>query len=147
MPLKVGELYATLKLDDSDFNRRLGTAGGQFTKFKSALATGVQTAATAFAATTTAVGALGIAALKVGVDYNRMQQSSRAALKTLLGSAEAANAQMDKLDDFARNSPFSKAVFIQAQQQLLGFGVAANDVIPALDAIQNAVASMGLFRF
>lgn len=40
MPLKVGELYATLKLDDSDFNRRLGTAGGQFTKFKSALATG-----------------------------------------------------------------------------------------------------------
>lgn len=81
--------------------------------------------------------------LKTGIAYNTLQQTSRAALTTLLGSARAANGQMDKLDDFARNSPFAKQVFIQAQQQMLGFGVAAEDVIPALDSIQNAVAAMG----
>jgi tape measure domain-containing protein len=80
---------------------------------------------------------------KIGADYNRLQQSSRAALTTLLGSAEAANAQMDKLDEFARNSPFAKQVFITAQQQLLGFGVQAEKVLPILDAVQNAVAAVG----
>lgn len=87
--------------------------------------------------------ALGAAALKTGIAYNTLQQTSRAALTTLLGSAKAANVQMDALDDFARNSPFSKEVFIKAQQQLLGFGVAAKDVVPALDAVQNAVAAFG----
>jgi tape measure domain-containing protein len=91
----------------------------------------------------TAITGLGIAAAKTGIDYNTLQQTSRAALKTLLGSAEAANAQMDKLDAFARTSPFSKAVFITAQQQLIGFGMAAKNVLPTLDAIQNAVAATG----
>lgn len=87
--------------------------------------------------------ALGAAALKTGIAYNTLQQTSRAALKTLLGSAKAANIQMDALDDFARNSPFAKEVFIKAQQQLIGFGFAAKDVVPTLDAIQNAVAAVG----
>ncbi|WP_344008900.1 tape measure protein, partial [Isoptericola halotolerans] len=34
-------------------------------------------------------------------------------------------------------------VFIQAQQQMLGFGVEAEKVVPALSAIQDAVAAMG----
>lgn len=90
-----------------------------------------------------AMTALSLAVLKTGIEYNTLQQTSRAALTTLLGGAVEANAQMDKLDEFARTSPFSKAVFIQAQQQMLGFGVAAKDVLPALDSIQNAVAAMG----
>jgi tape measure domain-containing protein len=96
------------------------------------------------AGTATAAGAAYLAVLfKQGVAYNTLQQTSRAALKTLLGGAEAANAQMDKLDAFARNSPFSKSVFIQAQQQLIGFGFEASKVIPTLDAVQNAVAAVG----
>lgn len=90
-----------------------------------------------------AMTALTAAVAATGISYNTLQQTSRAALTTLLGSAEAANAQMDKLDAFARTSPFSKAVFIQAQQQLLGFGMAAEKVVPTLDAIQNAVAATG----
>jgi len=101
------------------------------------------TTGTTLLAVGAAVTAVGAAAAKTGIDYNTLQQTSRAALKTLLGSAEAANAQMDKLDVFARTSPFSKAVFITAQQQLIGFGMAAKDVIPTLDAIQNAVAATG----
>ncbi len=90
-----------------------------------------------------AVTAFGVAALKTGIEYNTLQQTSRAALTSLLGSARAANQQMDKLDDFARTSPFSKSTFIQAQQQMLAFGIEAQKVVPYLDAVQNAVAAAG----
>lgn len=90
-----------------------------------------------------AVTGIGIAALKTGIQYNTLQQTTRAALTSLLGSAEAANAQMDKLDAFARTSPFSKATFITAQQQMLAFGIEAKKVVPYLDAVQNAVAAAG----
>lgn len=143
MALKVGELYATMKLDNKGFDAGLDTSKSKFMGLDKALKAGAQAGARVFAATTAAVVGLGVAALKVGLDYNRMQQSSRAALTTLLGSAEAANAQMDKLDEFAKTSPFAKQVFIQAQQQLIGFGMAADDVLPTLDAIQNAVAAVG----
>src|SRR5665648_302567 len=101
------------------------------------------TAGTALTAFGAVIVGVGVAALKTGISYNTLQQQSRAALTTLLGSAEAANAQMDKLDVFARTSPFAKQVFITAQQQMLGFGIEARKVIPYLDAIQNAVAAMG----
>jgi tape measure domain-containing protein len=101
------------------------------------------TAGTALTAFGTAIVGVGAAALKTGIEYNTLQQTSRAALTTLTGSAEAANAQMDKLDEFARSSPFAKQVFITAQQQMLGFGIEARKVIPYLDAIQNAVAATG----
>ncbi|MBK0418274.1 tape measure protein [Leucobacter sp. CSA1] len=90
-----------------------------------------------------AITGVGAAALKTGIQYNTLQQTTRAALTSLLGSAQAANAQMDKLDDFARNSPFSKATFITAQQQMLAFGIEAKKVIPYLDGVQNAVAAAG----
>ena len=90
-----------------------------------------------------AVTALGLAAIKTGVQYNTLQQTTRAALTTIMGGAEDANAQMDKLDNFARNSPFAKQVFIEAQQQMLGFGIEARKVLPYLDSIQNAVAATG----
>lgn len=102
--------------------------------------TTVGTSLTAVGAGITAIGA---AALKTGIEYNTLQQTSRAALTTMLGGAQAANEQMDKLDEFARNSPFAKQVFIDAQRQMLGFGIEAQNVLPYLDAIQNAVAAMG----
>lgn len=101
------------------------------------------TAGTAVTAVGAAITAAGAAALKTGIEYNTLQQTSRAALSTMLGGAEAANEQMDKLDDWARNSPFAKQVFINAQRQMLGFGIEARKVLPYLDAIQNAVAAMG----
>jgi tape measure domain-containing protein len=89
------------------------------------------------------VTGIGVAALATGISYNQLQQTSRAALTTLTGSAEQANAQMDRLNEFASTSPFAKDVFIKAQQQMLGFGIEAQKVIPYLDSIQNAVAATG----
>lgn len=102
-----------------------------------------QTVGSTLAATGGAITGLGIAALKTGVQYNTLQQTTRAALTTIFQDGARANAQMDALDDFARNSPFAKQVFIQAQQQMLGFGIEAQKVLPYLDSIQNAVAATG----
>ncbi|MBN8883396.1 MAG: tape measure protein [Salana multivorans] len=143
MALTVGELVAYIRADGAQFDRQIDDSGKKFSGLRSLVASGTKVLAGAFAGVTTAAVGLGAAVFKIGFDYNRLQQTSRAALTTLLGSAEAANAQMDKLDEFAKSSPFAKQVFITAQQQLLGFGVAADKVLPTLDAIQNAVAAVG----
>lgn len=95
--------------------------------------------------TTAAAGmaALTVATFKTGIEYNTLEQTSRAALTTLLGSATAANKQMDLLREFGRSSPFPRQVWIQAQQQLLAFGMAAEQIIPTLSAIQDGVAAAG----
>lgn len=80
---------------------------------------------------------------KTGIEYNTLQQTSRAALTSITGSAQAANAQMNKLDAFARTSPFAKDVFIRAQQQMMAFGIESEKVIPYLSAINDAVAAAG----
>lgn len=101
---------------------------------------------TAAAVGTVAAGslaALAVQTFRTGIAYNTLEQASRAALTTLLGSVEAANEQMDRLREFASRSPFPRQVFIQAQQQLLAFGLAAERVIPTLSAIQDAVAAAG----
>lgn len=101
------------------------------------------TAGTALTVFGGAITAVGVAAAKTGIQYNTLQQTTRAALTVMLGGAEKANAQMDRLDAFARNSPFAKQTFIQAQQQMIGFGVATDKVLPTLQAIQDAVAAFG----
>jgi tape measure domain-containing protein len=101
------------------------------------------TAGTALSTFGGAITALGVAAGKTGIEYNTLQQTSRAAMTTLMNGAAEANRQMDKLDAFAKNSPFSKATFIQAQQQMIGFGIESKKVIPYLEAIQDAVAATG----
>lgn len=142
--MKVGELSARIRLDGKpEFDRGVDDAGRRFQNLGTRAKDVGQNMATAFVAATGTVAGLGIAAFKTGVEYNALQQSSRAALETLLGSAEAANAQMDKLDEFASNSPFAKDVFIRAQQQMIGFGIAAEDVIPILGAVQDATAAVG----
>lgn len=142
--MKVGELSAHIRLDGKpEFDRGVDDAGRRFQglgKTTQGVAKGL---ATGLVAATGTMAGLGAAAFKTGIEYNALQQSSRAALTTLLGSAEAANAQMDKLDEFARSSPFAKDVFIQAQQQMIGFGIAADDVIPILGAVQDATAAVG----
>ncbi|QIK63833.1 tape measure protein [Leucobacter viscericola] len=151
MSFEVGRLSAALTLDGmpefhrglDDAGRKLNEAGQKGKSFGEAGAAAVRKAAGATTGLVSAAGAYLAILTKTGISYNSLQQNSRAALKVLLGGTEQANEQMSKLDDFARNSPFSKSVFISAQQQLLGFGMEAAKVIPTLDAVQQSVAAMG----
>lgn len=151
MSFEVGRLSAALTLDGvSEFHGQLDAAGRKLTEtgqrgasFGRAAETAVRTAAGATTGLVAAGGAYLTMLTRTGVAYNSLQQNSRAALKVIMGGTQQANEQMSKLDDFARNSPFSKSVFIQAQQQLLGFGMEAKKVIPTLDAVQQSMAAMG----
>ena len=143
MALEVGELVAFLRLEDQDFQTKLRRNGVDMQRLGSSAKSMLQPVATAFAAGTTAAGGLLTAVVAQGAAYNKLQQTSRAALTTILGGAEAANEQMDKLDDFAQNSPFARSTFITAQQQMLAFGIETEKVIPYLGAIQDGVAAMG----
>lgn len=89
------------------------------------------------------VAAFGAAAVRAGVSYNTLQQTSRAAFTTILGSADAAAQMMGEIGAFAKTSPFPRQAFISATQQMLGFGFAAEDIVPTLGVIQDAVAAMG----
>ena len=131
--------YKASMLDAAQATRAVGTDAQKLTRMKADF----DMLGRAGLAVGGSMTALSLAVAKTGVEYNALQQRSRAALETLLGSAEAANAQMDKLDEFARTSPFSKSVFIEAQQQMLAFGIETEKVIPYLDAMQDAVAAAG----
>lgn len=159
--LDLGTLIAKITVDDKGFTAGMDAATRRTQRFtadvqaqggvvdrvfhslgRSAKAS-LQVAATAAAATTVGVAALGKNTLSTGLAYNAMQQNANASLKTMLGSQKAVNEQMEKLGKLAQNSPFSKATFISAQQQLIAFGVEVEKVIPLLDAMQNAVAASG----
>lgn len=151
MSFNAAELVATIRLDGAEkvgrdlanVRGRLNDTDAVFSKIKASSKAALEGAAVGAGVATTAVSALTASLFSAGVGYNQLQQTSRAALRTLLGGAEQANAQMDKLDAFARTSPFSKSVFISAQQQLIGFGFEAQKVIPILSAVQDAVAAVG----
>ncbi|MEV8239461.1 tape measure protein [Microbacterium testaceum] len=151
MSFNAAALVATIRLDGVEkVGSDLTKVRGMLDRADTAFGKIRNSAKDAFSAASTGAGIAGAAVAAVtaglfaqGTAYNQLQQTSRAALRTLLGGAEAANAQMDKLDAFARTSPFSKSVFISAQQQLIGFGFEAQKVVPILDAVQNAVAAVG----
>lgn len=81
--------------------------------------------------------------VSAGLEYNVLEQRSRAALTTILGTREAAIDMADQVREFARSSPFPRQAFIKGTQQLLAFGFEAKQIIPTLGAVQDAVAAAG----
>jgi tape measure domain-containing protein len=95
------------------------------------------------AAGAVALGGLGVAAGKSGVDFLALQETAVAAFTTMLGSGSQAQAFYDSLVQFAAITPFDLPGVLASSQKLLAFGFQAKDVIPDLTAIGNAVAAMG----
>lgn len=106
------EVTLVFKGNVSDAQRALrslqtSTTGFQ-SGFKRAMGAVGSTAKAALGAVVLGTAALGVSAVKVGWDYNALEQRANAALTTLLGSAQAASDQMDKLREFGRTSPFPR---------------------------------------
>lgn len=102
-----------------------------------------RTISTGFTVAVGAAAGFGAAVIASGKSYNVLYQTSSAAFRTILGSGDAAKKMMADLAVFSKTSPFPRQAFIEATQQMLAFGFEAKDVIPTLDAIQNAVAATG----
>lgn len=119
-------------------------AGRSFTKGAlSALRTSTRVIATAaaagFAAAAAGLTALGVSGLKAASDF----QQASVSFETLLGSAEKAQGLISDLRDFAKTTPFELPGLTEASQKLLGFGFAADEVIPILTAAGDAAAGLG----
>lgn len=77
------------------------------------------------------------------VDYNKKLEQSKIAYETMFGSASAANQYIKQLQEFAERTPFSFEGVNDAAMKLTGFGFAAKEVVPTLEAIGNALSGLG----
>ncbi|MEW6048248.1 MAG: tape measure protein, partial [Bacillota bacterium] len=78
-----------------------------------------------------------------GVRLAAQWEQAQIAFTTLLGSAEEANKFLGQLVEFAARTPFNLTNITQASRQLLAYGFAAEQVLPTLSAIGDAVAALG----
>ena len=74
--------------------------------------------------------------------YAQLEQL-RIGYTTLLGSAEKAEQFIRKLYDFAARTPFEISGLMKQTQLLLALGFQAQQVIPVLSAVGDAVAALG----
>jgi tape measure domain-containing protein len=86
-----------------------------------------------------ALGAAAIGSIKLAADL----EQSRVAFTTLLGSGEKAKKFLDELAAFAAQTPFEFVGLQDSARRLLAFGFAAQDIIPLMNSIGNAVAGLG----
>jgi len=78
-----------------------------------------------------------------GIRFNAQLESSRLAFETMLGSTEAAKEMLDGLYELAAKSPFEFPQLIEAAQRMKAFGMAADEIIPTMTAVGNAVSALG----
>lgn len=92
-------------------------------------------------ATSSAVATAGV--LAFGVKSAAAMEQTKTALTTMLGSLEKANQMYSNMYEFAARTPFEFDQITHATTKLLGFGFAAEQIIPTLTAVGDAVAATG----
>lgn len=70
-------------------------------------------------------------------------ETTRLSFQTMLGSIQAGDAMMAKLDRFSNSTPYSGDQVNRAAKTLLGFGVAAGDVESVLRKVGDVAAGSG----
>lgn len=88
---------------------------------------------------TTPLIGLGIAAVKSAADMEMMQAS----FETMLGSASKAKGMLEEMRVFAAKTPFRLPDLANASKTLLGFGVAADKIMPTLKNLGDVAQGNG----
>lgn len=113
----------------------LGSAFGGVAKQAAGVATGLGV----FHLAQSAVGGLGGAI----VGFNARMEQATIGFTTMLGSGEKARSFLGELQTFAAKTPFEFPELVTASQRMLAMGTSADQVIPRLTAIGDAVAGLG----
>ena len=95
----------------------------------------------------TALAAGFTGAATAGVALAAQMEQTRIAFTTMLGSAQKADRFLRDLWDFAARTPFEFQGLVNASRQLMAMGFAAEDVIPVMTAVGNAVSALGGGQF
>lgn len=78
-----------------------------------------------------------------GLEFNDIIESAQVGLTTVLGSEAEAMKRLESLKKFAVKTPFEFRDLVSYTQEMIGVGVAANDVEPYLTALGNALSAVG----
>lgn len=76
-------------------------------------------------------------------EYSSKLEATRIAFTTMLGSAQAASAHLEELQQFALTTPFEFSDLVDASQRMQALGFEARQVVPILTDVGNAVAAAG----
>lgn len=91
----------------------------------------------------TASGGLGAAVLSAGFGFNIMKENAQLAFTQLLKDGGKATAMIAEIENVAKSTPFKFEDLVRGSQRMLAFGFAADEVLPTLTTIGDAVAAMG----
>lgn len=144
---EIGSLFVRVGADTSNFDRGMGQVKSSLVSTDSMLsrfASGVGSAFKVAGAVTFGAAALiGGAVAKTGVEFNALKEQADIAFTTMLGSGEKAKSFLDDLQKFAAKTPFEFPDLLQNSQRLLAMGFAADEIMPTMTAIGDAVAGLG----
>ncbi|MBD0327839.1 MAG: hypothetical protein ICV68_15500, partial [Pyrinomonadaceae bacterium] len=77
-----------------------------------------------------------------GLKLAGSMEQTEIAFTTMMGSADAARAKLNELQDFASNSPFSFEGLTAASRRLLAVGFTSDQIIPTLTAVGDAASAL-----
>jgi tape measure domain-containing protein len=135
-------MFVRITSDDSKFTAGIKAARQQLEGLQGrmqAAEKGSQALAKGLAVIGAALAAAGIKSIKMAGDL----EQTKIAFTTMLGSAQAADAFIKQLYDFAARTPFEIEGLTTAARQLLAFGFQAEQIIPMMESIGNAVSGLG----
>lgn len=128
----IANLLVKLGANTKEFDKKMSASTATLAKIgRVAAVAGVAVAA-----------GLAVAAVKATRLAADMQQT-RIAFENMLGSASAANDMIRELQNFAATTPFQFIGLAKSTRQMLAYGFAAEDVIPTLRRVGDAVAGLG----
>lgn len=78
-----------------------------------------------------------------GLDYNDVLERSKIGFTTMMGSADKAMGHIKSLQTFAETTPFEFKGLVKNSQMLQGMGFKAEEVVPMLTAVGDALSAMG----
>lgn len=90
------------------------------------------------------LGRMAASAVTTGVKTAAFMEQAQIGFTVMMGSAEGARRQLDKLAKFAAATPFEMTGLVDASRTLMGVGVAAKDVIPMLQDFGDTASALAL---
>ena len=136
----VAELLVKISGDGSGLRRELAASERQLKRAFGPEAMSISgNLATGMGLVAAALGGVGVAAVKMAADM----EQNRIAFTTMLGSAQDAEKMLTDLATFAEKTPFEFAGLVDSTKKLMAYGFAAQEVIPMLNSIGDAVAAVG----
>ena len=146
----VFDVLARFRADVTDYTKNLGQAERATDKFSGNVNSGVSRAGGMFQGLIGTVSKVGVAVVglaqtagMMGIRTAMANEQAAIGFKVMLGSAEKAKEFMDELIAFSAKTPFELPQLRTAASALLSTGVAAEKVIPIMEALGDATAAKG----